>query len=90
MADGLAQLLLGSAWGLLSPLLPCPLAAGWILQRDMLIPGAGGGYSAVAVESPLRRVWLLSDLPEGELSAWTLPSPQSAPRRLDTLQLQVP
>jgi len=90
MADGLAQLVLGSAWGLLSPVLPCPLEAGWILQRDMLIPGAGGGYSAIAVESPLRRFWLLSDLPEGELSAWTLPSAHDAPRQLDALRLQVP
>ena len=90
MTDGWARLLLGPAWGLVSPLLPCPLDAGWTIHRDVPLPGPGGGYSAIAVENPMLRFWLLSDLPEGELSTWTLPSGDSAPRRLDALQLRVP
>jgi hypothetical protein len=90
MPDAMARLLLGPGWGLISQLLPCPLDAGWNLHRDVVLPGPGGGYSAIALDSRSRRFWLLSDLPEGELSTWTLPSGTSPPRRLRALQLQVP
>jgi hypothetical protein len=88
MTDGLARLLLGHGWGVISQVLPCPLDAGWIIQHDGVLPGPGGGYSAIEVENPQQRFWLLSDLPEGELSAWSIPRGGSAPRRLQALQLQ--
>jgi hypothetical protein len=90
MTDWFAQLLLGPGWGLISQLLPCPLDAGWSIQRDVPLPGPGGGYSAIQMESGWRRFWLLSDLPEGELSTWTLPAGVSPPRRLKAVRLQVP
>jgi hypothetical protein len=90
MTDWLPPLLLGPGWGLISQLLPCPLAAGWTVQQDLPLPGAGGGYSAIQIEPATHRVWLLSDLPEGELSAWTLPLEGRQPRRIRSLQLQVP
>jgi len=90
MTDGLARLLLGHGWGVVSQVLPCPLDAGWIIQHDGVLPGPGGGYSAIEVENPQQRFWLLSDLPEGELSAWSIPRGGSEPRRLQALQLQVP
>ncbi|NDD68345.1 MAG: hypothetical protein EBZ29_02855 [Synechococcaceae bacterium WB9_4xC_028] len=90
MTDWLPPLLLGPGWGLISQLLPCPLAAGWTVQQDLPLPGPGGGYSAIQMEPATHRVWLLSDLPEGELSSWTLPLEGRQPRRIRSLQLQVP
>lgn len=90
MNDWLARLLLGPGWGVVSQLLPCPLEAGWTIQRDIALPAPGGGYSAIQAESGGSRFWLLSDLPEGELSRWTLPLGDSPPRRAEALRLQVP
>ncbi|MBV2351153.1 esterase-like activity of phytase family protein [Synechococcus sp. HK05] len=90
MTDWLQALLLGPGWGLVSQLLPCPLNAGWSVEQDLALPGPGGGYSAIQMEPGRQRFWLLSDLPEGELSAWTLPSDGRHPDRVRSLQLQVP
>ena len=72
---------------LLAALLPCPLPLGWQINLDLPLPPGAGGYSAMAYEPQRQRLTLLSDLPEGELSRWTLPSRGGAPRRLQTLQL---
>ena len=90
MANWLPALLVGPGWGLISQLLPCPLSAGWRVEQDLVLPGPGGGYSAIQLEPAPQRVWLLSDLPDGELSAWTLPSGDRQPRRVRSLKLQVP
>ena len=90
MSDWLARLLLGPGWGVVSQLLPCPLDAGWTIQRDIALGGPGGGYSAIQAESGARRFWILSDLPDGELSIWTLPAGDTPPRRVEALRLQVP
>jgi hypothetical protein len=90
MNDWLTRLMLGPGWGVVSQLLPCPLDAGWTIQREISLPGPGGGYSAIQAESGWHRFWLLSDLPEGELSVWTLPAGNSKPHREASLRLQVP
>ena len=90
MADLLALQLLGSGWAVMASLLPCPLDAGWIKQRELEIPHHSGGYSAITYEKAAHRVWLLSDLPDGTLSAWTLPAWDAPPRLLKSVSLKVP
>ena len=75
---------------LLATLLPCPLEAGWSKQLEVQLPEHSGGYSAIGYQQSAHRLWLLSDLPEGNLSAWTVPTPTTAPRLLQSLPLQVP
>ncbi len=66
----------------------CAAPLGWTLQWEQPLPRQGpsgeaiGGFSAIAHEPQQGRIWLLSDLPQAELSAWTLPGQRSAPRLL--------
>jgi hypothetical protein len=61
---------------------------GWVLGFDVELPRENGGYSAVAFERKHNQLVLLSDLPSAELSTWTLPTPQSQPRRVSSVGLQ--
>ena len=73
----------------MAALLPCPLELGWHKAVDIPLPQGPGGYSALALEPQRRRLWLLSDLPAGSLSSWSLPNNTGTPpRRLRTLTLQ--
>ena len=90
LAEPLLTHLLGSSWGLLAAVLPCPLDAGWIKHQEVPIPEHSGGYSAIAYDQAAHRFWLLSDLADGDLSAWTLPTAKSLPRQLNGLSLKVP
>ena len=66
----------------------CAAPVGWTLQWEQPLPRQGpngeaiGGFSAIVHEPQRGRLWLLSDLPQAELSAWTLPGPRWAPRLL--------
>lgn len=66
----------------------CAAPVGWTLQWEQTLPRQGpngeaiGGFSAIVHEPQRGRLWLLSDLPQAELSAWTLPGPRWAPRLL--------
>ena len=57
--------------------LPCPLAAGWELIRNVELPDRGldgdrvGGFSAVAYQRKEDRLWLLSDATTGYLASFT-------------------
>jgi len=57
--------------------LPCPLAAGWELIRNIELPDRGldgdrvGGFSAVAYQRKEDRLWLLSDATRGYLVSFT-------------------
>jgi hypothetical protein len=88
MADPLGLQLIGATWALLASVLPCPLDAGWILHQEVQIPKHSGGYSAISYEQSAHRLWLLSDLPDGTLSAWTLLSSGGVPRMLQSLSLK--
>ena len=90
MPEPVLTMLLGAVLGVGAAGLPCPLNAGWILQQEVQLPSSNGGYSAITYEQLRRRIWLLSDLPEGSLTAWTSPSPVNVPRELGVLRLQVP
>lgn len=51
--------------------LPCPLAAGWdVVEQVVLPPQAGGGFSAGAYRHAHDELWLLSDGPQGRISRW--------------------
>ncbi len=66
----------------------CAAPVGWTLQWEQALPRQGangeaiGGFSAIVHEPQRGRLWLLSDLPQAELSAWTVPGPRWAPRLL--------
>ena len=57
--------------------LPCPLAAGWEVIRNLELPDRGldgarvGGFSAVAYQGKHDRLWLLSDATTGYLVSFT-------------------
>ena len=57
--------------------LPCPLAAGWELIRNIELPGRGldgdrvGGFSALAYQRKQDHLWLLSDASRGYLVSFT-------------------
>ena len=85
MADPLLPQLI-----LLAALLPCPLDAGWKKVLETQLPEYSGGYSAIRYDQPSHRLWLLSDLADGNLSTWTLPSALNGSRLLKSLPLQVP
>ena len=72
---------------LVAALLPCPLQLEWLKTLERPLPPASGGYSAMATATAPDQFWLLSDLPSGELSRWTLPGGTAVPRRLQTLHL---
>jgi hypothetical protein len=51
--------------------LPCPLAAGWdVVEQVVLPPQAGGGFSAGAYRPGQDELWLLSDASQGSVSRW--------------------
>jgi len=70
----------------------CTLVKGWQLQWEHALTRQGaageaiGGFSAIAYEPRQGRIWLLSDLPQPELSLWGWPAPRSTPQ----LRLQRP
>ena len=90
MADPLLPVVLGAGWGLMAAVLPCPLDGRWIKQLEVQLPEHSGGYSAVHYDQAAHQLWLLSDLPDGTLSEWSLPSARSTPRLLKSRSLQVP
>ena len=57
--------------------LPCPSDAGWELVRELELPRRGadgepiGGFSALLLDGPADRLWLLSDLPQGSIAIWS-------------------
>ncbi|WP_370566309.1 esterase-like activity of phytase family protein [Cyanobium sp. LEGE 06113] len=57
--------------------LPCPSDAGWELVRELELPRRGrasepiGGFSALLLDGPADRLWLLSDLPQGSIGIWS-------------------
>lgn len=67
-ASGLLALVLGG--------LPCPIAAGWTVERQITLPrsapgaGAIGGFSALHYNRANGSVLLLSDLPRGSVLRW--------------------
>jgi hypothetical protein len=85
MADAILSQLILLAW-----LLPCPLDAGWTKELETQLPDHSGGYSAIHYDQRGHRIWLLSDLPDGNLSAWTMPSQLNSPRLLMSIPLKVP
>jgi len=70
----------------------CTPLKGWQLQWEHALTRQGaageaiGGFSAIAYEPHQGRIWLLSDLPQPELSLWGWPAPRSTPQ----LRLQRP
>ncbi|MEA5441559.1 esterase-like activity of phytase family protein [Cyanobium gracile] len=70
------------------PLLPCPAEAGWELVARARLPRrdangqASGGFSAAGYQSDTDALLLLSDAPQGRVSAW------SGVRRLGRVPLQ--
>ena len=70
----------------------CTPVEGWQLQWEHALTRQGeageaiGGFSAIAYEPRQGRIWLLSDLPQPELSLWGWPLPRSTPQ----LRLQRP
>ncbi|MEB3199619.1 MAG: esterase-like activity of phytase family protein [Synechococcaceae cyanobacterium] len=74
-------------------MLPCPLSAGWRLERQLELPrraGDGqvlGGFSAIQYLPQSDRLWLLSDLPQGSLSLWTGLAQGGTPQLLRRLPL---
>jgi len=67
-ASGLLALVLGG--------LPCPIAAGWNVERQFTLPrsapgtGAIGGFSALHYNRANGSVLLLNDLPRGSVLRW--------------------
>ena len=59
------------------PLLPCPAEAGWELVVRARLPRKGangqpsGGFSAASYRSDTEALLLLSDAPQGRVSAWS-------------------
>jgi hypothetical protein len=52
-----------------TPLLPCPLSAGWeVVEQRLIEPSQGGGFSAGVYRSERDELWLLSDAPSGSIS----------------------
>ena len=85
MADAILSQLI-----LLALLLPCPLDAGWTKELETQLPDHSGGYSAIHYDQRGHRIWLLSDLPDGNLSALTMPSQLNSPRLLMSVPLKEP
>lgn len=77
-------------------LLPCPLAAGWRVERHLELPRRDtdnqpiGGFSAVHRNPTTGELLLLSDLPQGSLLRWSSFSPGGTPRLLRVLPLLHP
>ena len=77
-------------------LLPCPLAAGWRVERHLELPRRDtdnqpiGGFSAVHRNPTTGELLLLSDLPQGSLLRWSSFSPGGTPRLLRVLPLVHP
>ena len=66
----------------------CAPVQGWQLHWEHALTRQGaageaiGGFSAIAYEPLERRIWLLSDLPQPELSQWGWPAPGGTPQLL--------
>lgn len=77
-------------------LLPCPLAAGWRLERQLELPRRTadgreiGGFSAIQRDPATNELLLLSDATEGALLRWSGLPARGTPRLLEVLPLQRP
>lgn len=77
-------------------LLPCPLEAGWRLERQLVLPSRGpdgqeiGGFSAVHVDAAANQLLLLSDATEGALLRWSGLAGGGTSRLLEVLPLHRP
>ncbi|MFO8237846.1 MAG: esterase-like activity of phytase family protein [Prochlorococcaceae cyanobacterium] len=77
-------------------LLPCPLEAGWRLERQLELPRRApdgrevGGFSAVQLDPATNQLLLLSDATEGALLRWSRLEERGIPRLLEVLPLHRP
>ena len=85
LSVGLGLSLMGAG---MAQALECSPVSSWSLQWERPLPRQGragdtiGGFSAIAYGHRERQLWLLSDLPQAELSLWGWPSPSGSPRLL--------
>ncbi|MGB5134429.1 MAG: esterase-like activity of phytase family protein, partial [Prochlorococcaceae cyanobacterium] len=85
-----------AAGGGAAALLPCPLEAGWRVERQLELPRRAadgreiGGFSAIQRDPATNQLLLLSDATEGALLRWSSLPARGTPRLLEVLPLQRP